>query len=125
MDVRIIRYENKYKEKLKGYIHKTHPLFSHAYVDYVVENASSEIDNHHSFLVVDSNDSIVGTHMLYNTQALICGKCVNTAWGHDTVLIGIKESMENDSVRTGSKVMISGFGVGLSWGGDYSFLCLD
>jgi len=86
MDVRIIRYENKYKEKLKGYIHKTHPLFSHAYVDYVIENASSKIDDHHSFLVVDSNDSIVGTHMLYNTQALICGKCVNTAWGHDTYL---------------------------------------
>lgn len=34
-----------------------------------------------------------------------------------TVLIGLKECMANGSVKSGDKVMISGFGVGLSWGG--------
>lgn len=34
-----------------------------------------------------------------------------------TVLIGLKECMVNGSIKSGDKVMISGFGVGLSWGG--------
>jgi len=34
-----------------------------------------------------------------------------------TVLIGIKECMCGGSIHSGSKVMITGFGVGLSWGG--------
>lgn len=34
-----------------------------------------------------------------------------------TVLIGLKDCMDNGIVKTGDKVMISGFGVGLSWGG--------
>ena len=34
-----------------------------------------------------------------------------------TVLIGLKDCMERDLIRKGDKVMISGFGVGLSWGG--------
>jgi 3-oxoacyl-[acyl-carrier-protein] synthase-3 len=34
-----------------------------------------------------------------------------------TVLIGLKDCMENQAVKSGDRVMISGFGVGLSWGG--------
>lgn len=34
-----------------------------------------------------------------------------------TVLIGLEECMANGSIKSGDKVMISGFGVGLSWGG--------
>ena len=34
-----------------------------------------------------------------------------------TVLIGLKESIGNGTIKKGNKVMITGFGVGLSWGG--------
>ena len=34
-----------------------------------------------------------------------------------TVLIGLKECLGNHSIKAGDNVMISGFGVGLSWGG--------
>ena len=34
-----------------------------------------------------------------------------------TILIGLKDSMQNNTVAPGSTVMIAGFGVGLSWGG--------
>lgn len=34
-----------------------------------------------------------------------------------TVLIGLKDCLDNNKIKTGDKVMISGFGVGLSWGG--------
>ena len=34
-----------------------------------------------------------------------------------TILIGLKECIANQSFKPGDKVMISGFGVGLSWGG--------
>ena len=34
-----------------------------------------------------------------------------------TVLIGLKNCMDNNIIKTGDNVMISGFGVGLSWGG--------
>jgi 3-oxoacyl-[acyl-carrier-protein] synthase-3 len=34
-----------------------------------------------------------------------------------TVLIGLKECILNQTITAGDKVMISGFGVGLSWGG--------
>lgn len=34
-----------------------------------------------------------------------------------TVLIGLKECMDDGTIKSGDKVMISGFGVGLSWGG--------
>lgn len=34
-----------------------------------------------------------------------------------TVLIGLKDCLENGTIKSGDKVMISGFGVGLSWGG--------
>ena len=34
-----------------------------------------------------------------------------------TVLIGLKECIDNNTIKSGDKVMISGFGVGLSWGG--------
>lgn len=34
-----------------------------------------------------------------------------------TVLIGLKNCLINHIIKTGDKVMISGFGVGLSWGG--------
>ena len=34
-----------------------------------------------------------------------------------TVLIGLKDCMDNQTIKAGDKVMISGFGVGLSWGG--------
>lgn len=34
-----------------------------------------------------------------------------------TVLIGLKECVDNKIIQSGDKVMISGFGVGLSWGG--------
>lgn len=36
-----------------------------------------------------------------------------------TVLIGLKDCMANGAIKSGDKVMISGFGVGLSWGGQY------
>ena len=38
-----------------------------------------------------------------------------------TVLIGLKDCMDNGKIKTGDKVMISGFGVGLSWGGTVLF----
>lgn len=34
-----------------------------------------------------------------------------------TVLIGLKNCIDNQTIKAGDKVMISGFGVGLSWGG--------
>lgn len=34
-----------------------------------------------------------------------------------TVLIGLKDCIDNEIIKAGDKVMISGFGVGLSWGG--------
>ena len=34
-----------------------------------------------------------------------------------TVLIGLKDCIEKQIIKKGEKVMISGFGVGLSWGG--------
>lgn len=34
-----------------------------------------------------------------------------------TVLIGLKDSIDGQIIKAGNKVMISGFGVGLSWGG--------
>ena len=34
-----------------------------------------------------------------------------------TILIGLKDCITNKIIKTGDKVMISGFGVGLSWGG--------
>ncbi len=34
-----------------------------------------------------------------------------------TVLIGLKDCLEKGTIKPGDKVMISGFGVGLSWGG--------
>ena len=34
-----------------------------------------------------------------------------------TVIIGLKDCIENGIIKSGDKVMISGFGVGLSWGG--------
>lgn len=34
-----------------------------------------------------------------------------------TVLIGLKDCLNNETIKAGMKVMISGFGVGLSWGG--------
>ena len=34
-----------------------------------------------------------------------------------TVLIGLKDCIESNTIKSGDTVMISGFGVGLSWGG--------
>ena len=34
-----------------------------------------------------------------------------------TVLIGLKDCLDNQAIKSGDIVMISGFGVGLSWGG--------
>lgn len=34
-----------------------------------------------------------------------------------TVLIGLKDCLDNHTINSGDRVMISGFGVGLSWGG--------
>ena len=34
-----------------------------------------------------------------------------------TVLIGLKDCIDNELIKIGDKVMVSGFGVGLSWGG--------
>ncbi|MBR3443800.1 MAG: ketoacyl-ACP synthase III [Bacteroidaceae bacterium] len=34
-----------------------------------------------------------------------------------TVLIGLKDCLDNDFIKTDDTVMVSGFGVGLSWGG--------
>lgn len=34
-----------------------------------------------------------------------------------TVLIGLRDCLSSNTINTGDKVMISGFGVGLSWGG--------
>ncbi len=34
-----------------------------------------------------------------------------------TVLIGLKDCMDKQAIKPGDKVMVSGFGVGLSWGG--------
>ena len=34
-----------------------------------------------------------------------------------TVLIGLKDCLNNETIKSGMNVMITGFGVGLSWGG--------
>ena len=34
-----------------------------------------------------------------------------------TVLIGLKESIEKELIKPSQNIMITGFGVGLSWGG--------
>ncbi len=34
-----------------------------------------------------------------------------------TILIGLKECINSGTIHSGMKVMITGFGVGLSWGG--------
>lgn len=41
-----------------------------------------------------------------------CGNTVSS-----TVLIGLKQSIENELIEKGNRVMVAGFGVGLSWGG--------
>lgn len=38
-----------------------------------------------------------------------------------TILIGLKECLNNNSVKPGMNVMVAGFGVGLSWGGTTLF----
>ena len=38
-----------------------------------------------------------------------------------TVLIGLKDCIEKGDIRSGNIVMITGFGVGLSWGGSLLF----
>ncbi len=40
-----------------------------------------------------------------------------------TVLIGLKDCIENGTIKSGDKVMVAGFGVGLSWGG--TTLCIQ
>ena len=40
-----------------------------------------------------------------------------------TILIGLKNCIDNQIVKAGDKVMISGFGVGLSWGGTMLHFC--
>lgn len=39
-----------------------------------------------------------------------------------TVLISLKDCIDNQNIKTGDKVMLSGFGVGLSWGGVVLFI---
>ena len=34
-----------------------------------------------------------------------------------TVMIGLKQCIEDGTITSGMKVMVTGFGVGLSWGG--------
>ena len=34
-----------------------------------------------------------------------------------TVLIGLKDCMRNETIKKGDRIMVTGFGVGLSWGG--------
>lgn len=34
-----------------------------------------------------------------------------------TVLIGLKDCLRNGTIKAGMRVMVTGFGVGLSWGG--------
>ena len=41
-----------------------------------------------------------------------------------TVLIGLKDCMSNGIIKAGDNVMISGFGVGLSWGGTILKFCI-
>lgn len=36
-----------------------------------------------------------------------------------TVMIGLKECINKKTIKAGYKIMITGFGVGLSWGGQY------
>ncbi len=38
-----------------------------------------------------------------------------------TVMIGLKDCIDNGTIKAGDKVMVSGFGVGLSWGGTFLF----
>lgn len=40
-----------------------------------------------------------------------------------TVLIGLKQNLEEGKIKAGMKVMVCGFGVGLSWGGTALFFC--
>ena len=39
-----------------------------------------------------------------------------------TVLIGLKDCIDNGTIKTGNKVMVTGFGVGLSWGGTILYI---
>ena len=39
-----------------------------------------------------------------------------------TILIGLKDCIDNKTIKSGGKVMISGFGVGLSWGGTILYM---
>ena len=34
-----------------------------------------------------------------------------------TILIGLKDCIDNQTIKNKDKVMVAGFGVGLSWGG--------
>lgn len=40
-----------------------------------------------------------------------------------TVMIGLKDCMQSQTIKFGDKVMVSGFGVGLSWGGTILKFC--
>lgn len=40
-----------------------------------------------------------------------------------TVMIGLKDCIESQTIKSGDKVMVSGFGVGLSWGGTILKFC--
>lgn len=63
---------------------------------------------------------------MLNTLRKICGVPTEkfyinlTEMGNtvsSTVLIGLKDCIDNDIIRKGDNVIVSGFGVGLSWGG--------
>lgn len=54
---------------------------------------------------------VIPKDKFYNNMAMT-GNTVSS-----TVLIGLKDSLKKDLISMGDTVMISGFGVGLSWGG--------
>lgn len=113
MDYRVVRYSKKYEDRLKKYISITHPSFSKEYINYVVDNSISSINDSHSFIVVDSNDTIVGTHMFYNTKVKIHDVIQDTVWGHATFLDeNVRHTFGLDFVLLINSER--GFGIGLS-----------
>ena len=67
-------------------MHKIAPTFSDDYIRYIVSCTGYKEGEIPSFIVIDENDHIVGCNLFYQTTALINGKEVKTAWGHDTYL---------------------------------------
>lgn len=80
---KIIDYSEKWRGKMRDYMHKIFPEYSDAYIEYCLDNSTGSVS---SKVVVDGNGEVMGCHLYFNTKAIVNGEEINTRWGHDTFL---------------------------------------